>query len=636
MRKNCLIISILILAVLAVFGPAARYDFVGWDDDIHVYNNPYLKPPTVESTIRFWEGPYEGLYIPATFSLWAGLTKVSGALEGEEVFKPFVYHGANIILHLLNVLLVYSILALLLEGEGGGRARVAWAAGAGALLYGLHPIQVEPVVWVSSMKDLLCGFFSLLAIREYLVYAKGLCVTDWGEEHRVVRVRPAAVGTVAFVLALLAKPAAVPVPVIAWLLLHFRCRNRDFDLQKSIRSFFEAPHMLLVVWVLLSTPIIFLAKFSEKEIPLGFVAPLWARLPVALDAIGFFLGKLLVPFNLGIDYGRTPELVMEEGWFHCTWIFPVALAVFLVFLKDRKRWLAAFGVFVAGVLPVIGLVPHGYQVFSTVADRFLYLALLGPALAFGWLFVSRRYKTIIIFCAVFLCLIGALSIRQRMGWADNVKLFEHALEVNPRSYMAHYNLGLTLSDREDRSEAVEHYRKALAIKPDYGRAHNNLGAVLTEMGRLEESIPHYAAAFRLNPGDVRAYFNLYSAYNQMGIELADRGDLEGAVAHYRKALAINPAYADAVNNLGNALAAAGDRKAAIVHYRKALKIKPDYPMALNNLGVALAGEGKLTEAIEYFSKALLIDPSFPNARINLERAVEARKAKETTGSTEKK
>ena len=581
----------LIVVTLAVFGPAWDYDFVGWDDDIHVYNNPHLSSHRFGHVLHFWKEPHESLYMPATWSAWWLLARVSERLCADNGARldPCVFHWSNIILHTVNVLLVFAVLERLFAGASASLSlRLACASGVGALLYAVHPLQVEPVVWVSSMKDLFCGLFSLLALWQYLLYAQ-----DSVTLAQATRKRHVVFATAAFVFALLSKPAAVSLPLVAWLLVHFRYRNADFGMKDSVvPAILRSPHALLAFWLLIAAPFAFTAKLAQRDISLDFVSPLWARLPLAGDALGFYLIKLVLPLRLGIDYGRTPRAIMGDGWAHFTWIIPCSTAAVLILSRHRRQWLSALGIFVAGVIPTLGLVPHGYQVFSTVADRYLYLSMLGPALALGWIFFSYRNKAVACLCLFIIFLLAWRSLIQRQYWSDNKNLLEHALEINNRSYMAHYNLGLTLDGDGRPAEAVLHYEKALEIKPDYGRAHNNLGAVLTRQGRLAEAIGHFSEALRLEPGNEGAYFNLYMAHNTLGVELASRGDLDEAVYHYRQALRINPLYADGRNNLGVALARQGKIDEAVEHFSRALGLRPDFAEARANLNQALQSGGK--------------------------------------------
>lgn len=623
--SSTIIIFLLIILPLLIFGPAGRYGFVGWDDDIHVYNNRYIGSLTPGNILHFWIGPHEAMYIPVAFTAWSFLAALSRLVSPGGItfgLNPGIFHQANIFLHICNILLLYGILKLILRGSSKDPERIEWAACLGALLYGIHPLQAEPVIWISSLKDVLCGFFSLLALNQYLRYVRAVEINrQLPSVNRRQRKRHGIYAVIFFALAILSKAAAVPLAVIGWLLVHFRWRDSELTGRtSSLKAIFRPPFTMLLLWLGMTLPIIFLAKFSEQDIPLGYIAPLWSRVLIALDAIAFYLYKLLLPLNLGIDYGRTPARVVENGWLYYSWILPVFLTGVFLLLKDRRRWLIILGIFVVGVFPTLGLVPHGYQVFSTVADRFLYLSMIAPALALAWVFLRSRRVVISGICIAIVIIYSVAGILQTKYWSGNLALFRHSLAVNPESYMAHYNLGLTLAGEGTPAAAIEHYERAITIKPDYGRAHNNLGAILTEEGEYLPAIYHYTEALRLEPKNGRAFFNLYSAHNDLGLRLADRGDLNGAVTHYREAIRINPNYADAYSNLGNALAAGGELDNAADQYRQALRIKPDFAMAANNLGIALIRQGKMDAAIASFSRALRINPGFTLARKNLEMA----------------
>src|SRR6185503_6497754 len=151
MPRNRLALVILIALPLAVFAQTWNFEFV-WDDAANIVNNRYLNPPSVANLVQFWRGPYERLYIPLTYSVWWATT----ALAGGSGSGPSVFHLANGLMHILSTLVVFAVLKILI--------RQHWAACAGALLFALHPLQVEPVAWITGMKDVLSGFLSLLAL----------------------------------------------------------------------------------------------------------------------------------------------------------------------------------------------------------------------------------------------------------------------------------------------------------------------------------------------------------------------------------------------------------------------------------------------------------------------------------------
>src|SRR5262249_8411621 len=176
------VVAFLIVVTLAVFWQVHSHEFVLWDDGLHVYENPYLQALTSDNILVFWREPYAELYIPLTYTLWALTAAVArGISDSPTAGAPFAtqfFHMLNLLVHLLSVLVVWRILRLLLDrtvprpATGPPLTRMEWAAGGGALLFAIHPIQVEAVAWVTGFKDVLCGFLVYVAIWQYLRYAR--------------------------------------------------------------------------------------------------------------------------------------------------------------------------------------------------------------------------------------------------------------------------------------------------------------------------------------------------------------------------------------------------------------------------------------------------------------------------------
>jgi hypothetical protein len=228
-------VLLLLVVTLAVFWSVHSHEFVLWDDNKTIYDNPALRSCTLDHLLRFWRAPHMELYIPFTYMLWAVTAAVSRWVTpqptGGALLDPHLFHSLNLLVHLLNVLVVWRIVRLLLgrtwrEGHspahGPTRGRMEWAACSGALLFAVHPLQVEAVAWVSGFKDVLCGGLSCVAIWQYLWYASGsgeAAPSDQPSPDKALRpLGHYGLATGAFVLALLAKPTAVVVPVVAWLL----------------------------------------------------------------------------------------------------------------------------------------------------------------------------------------------------------------------------------------------------------------------------------------------------------------------------------------------------------------------------------------------------------------------------------
>ena len=611
------IVLLLTVVTLVVFWPVHSHEFLLWDDHRNIYENPTLQSFSLDHILSFWRAPYMDLYIPFTYMLWALTAAVSRWVSpqptGGVPLDPHLFHSLNLLVHLLNVLVVWRIVRLLLgrtmrEGQssapGQTHARVEWAACSGALLFAVHPLQVETVAWVAGFKDVLCGCLSLVAIWQYLRYASrdadaaSSGKPSQGQGQRMWRHYGLVTGI--FVLALLAKPTAVVVPVVAWLL-------DVWGWPRTWRTRMPVVLMWLVIAMLWG---IFTTRVQPATNVL-YTAPLWARPLIAGDAVAFYLYKFVFPFWLGVDYGRAPEVVLAQSWLWLTGLVPWGLAVWLWYKRAQVPWLTtAAGVVVAGLLPVLGFIPFDFQNYSTVADHYMYTALLGPALALAWGLAQSPRRVLAVGCVVVLEVLGIRSAWQTRYWHTTMSLFEHALAVNPRSAVAHNNLGLALAAENRITEAMDHYMEALRLMPSYALAHYHLGLLLMSQGQTQEAIHHYTEAVRLLP-------TYAEAHNNLGMALANQGRSAEAIEHYIAAVQLQPENAEAHNNLGNVLASQGQTEEAIRHYTAALRLQPTFAEPHNNLGTALANQGRSAEAIAHYTEALRLQPSYARAHYNL-------------------
>ena len=193
------------VATVAALGRVCAHEFISYDDRTLIAANPDFNPPTLASLQRQWTQPHDQLYIPAVYSVWwtlagLGYTETPDAVGGR--LNPWLFHTANLTVHMICALLVLALLRRI--GFG------AWPALVGAMVFAVHPLQVEPVAWATGMKDLLCGMLSLLAVWAYVLHVSA---------DRVWRRRTLyGLALLLFVLAMLSKPSAVIVPVIIWII----------------------------------------------------------------------------------------------------------------------------------------------------------------------------------------------------------------------------------------------------------------------------------------------------------------------------------------------------------------------------------------------------------------------------------
>lgn len=553
---------ILLAAVGLVFGEVRRLDFVDYDDNINVYANPRLNPVSLHSLAEIWTQPYFALYIPLTHTVWAAVASVSRGTPNARgiTLDPAGFHLANLLVHAVSALVVLSILRRLMGND--------WGAFVGAALFAMHPVQVEPVCWVTGMKDLLAGMLALAALAQHLRGAE-LSAAGTGRPWRHL-----ALATVLFALALLAKPTVVMLPLIAWALDHLVVGR---DARRAAGA--VAP------WLPLAVVAGVLARLHTGAEPEA--APLWARPLVAGDALAFYLSKLVWPCGLCVDYQRTPAVVLAHWWGYVTWLLPAALTVALILGWRRRPVLAAAGItFAAALLPVLGLVPFPDQ---DVSDRYLYLAMLGPALAAGVGAARLRQRWSQGLSLAALTALAALSTLQTVHWSNTATLFMRVLAVNPNSYVAHTMLANERLNEGKNREAYAHAQQALALKPDYVPALQALGRCLLLSGDAAGAAEAYGRAVQLEPQTAITHFALGNA-------LAAGEDLEAARAQYQEAVRLDPQAWYAHENLALVLLRLGQTEEAVAHLRECVRLRPDYQEARQSLAAALRLLGRDEEA----------------------------------------
>jgi hypothetical protein len=180
----------LAVAVLVIYFPAFSFEFIQWDDDYNIYENPYFR---ADQFWPFWEAPYMGLYIPFVYTVWSFLYHLG------ETADPMIFHAFNIALHFLNSILVFWLIRKILTNFESDENKIRWSALVGALLFAIHPLQIGAVAWVSGGRDLMCGFLALMSLIYYFDRK------SWYDYF---------FSFVFFAFALFCKPGIVSLPVV--------------------------------------------------------------------------------------------------------------------------------------------------------------------------------------------------------------------------------------------------------------------------------------------------------------------------------------------------------------------------------------------------------------------------------------
>ncbi len=584
-----LVYCVVILAVTAVtLSPVLDNGFTNWDDQLYVTENPLIRSLSIHSICRIFspETFVCGNYQPVTiFSL--AINFALGKLN------PRGYLATSLFIHLLNVFLVFIFIRKLSQNY-----RIASVC---ALLFGIHPMHVESVAWVSGRKDLLYTFFYLLALLAYLRY-----LDKTGRERLVLY----GITFVLIILSLLSKSSAITLPV-ALLLLYF------YSGRKISAGVITEKLPLLVPAIILGV-IAIIGQKTDGSLGLNAGLPIMNRVLLGSYSYMFYGIKFFAPVGLSAFYPYPASVAGALPFaFIVSPAFFVVTAGLLYYFRRSKVILFGFGFFLLNIIFILHFVPVGY---TLTADRFSYLSYIGLFFILAYYldkYLPERWPARISvygLAAVTAAILCFVSYRRCEVWKDGVSLWSDVVSHPVNATAAVYNnLGIALMEKGRVKEAIVQYRRALEIEPEHYKAHTNLGTALSEIGLTEEAEVHLRKAVELAP-------DFADAHNSLGTALMKTGRSEEAVVQFRRALAIDSDYAACRYNLGTVLLQTGRPEESIVHFRKTLELNPDFVDANNDLGVALMKTGRIEEAIPWFRRAVGLDSGNADIFYNLSKA----------------
>jgi tetratricopeptide (TPR) repeat protein len=662
-KRTILQVLLMSLLIFIMYFPVLKAGYI-WDDDAYVANNLNLQ--SAQGFRRIWLEPRTSpQYYPLVFSsFW-----IERQLFGP---GPFVSHLINICLHVLNALLLWSVLR---------RLGVA-AAFFIALVFGLHPVHLESVAWITERKNVLSALFYFLAMRVYLSYALPQKIA--ASRTRLRSLVRYLTGILLFICALLSKSVTATLPMILLSILWWKK-------EKLTRWDWLALCPLFIIGAAfgLSTAWLEMRHVGASGAEWGL--SLAGRFLVAGRAAWFYAGKLVWPQPLSFIYFRwaiNPGDILQ--FLYPLSLLACCLALWFCREKAGKGPLVAAFFFLCTLFPALGFLNVYPMRYSYVADHFQYLASIG-IIALVILFFRKawnklngrgfRYASM----ALLVLLLIAVGRREAGKYRDLETLWEDTISKNSDCWMAYNNLGTLRIEQNRYAEARACFREALKRKSDLAEAENNLGVAWMKEGDLGKAKERFAKAIAMDPGYAEAYNNLGVAqgreqrfaeaarnyelaihadpeyvmahYNLANI-LSRNNELKDAETHYREAIRLRPDFAmayyyhglgllkqgrteEARQDLatafrlkpgfslgylqaGNVFLEQGRIPEAIVHYREALRIQPEYPVAENNLGFALERAGRREEAILHYRRALSMAPRYQKAKENLERAMQSK------------
>lgn len=609
--RNVVLVALILLITLIVYSNSLKNGFVKWDDDEYVTSNQDIRQLDGSSILKYFTTYYLGMYQPITMISYAFDYKM-GKLN------PLTYHRTNLVFHLLNVLLVFCFVSLL--------TRKAAIAAVTALFFGVHPLHVESVAWISERKDLIYCFFYLGSLIAYILYRR-----------RNNSARFYLLAILFFLLSLFAKSAAVTLPLILVLTDYYLIRKPALKNHFDKIPFFALSAVFGIV-SLLSQRVL----GSGRDYVIGYT--LLERFFMGAYAFTFYIVKSIFPFGLSAIHPLPlkPDGVLPIPYYLSGLsliLFPwILLRVAKSKMDETLRKDILYGaLFFFFTIVLVIFIPVGQAV---AAERYTYIPTIGLFLILGrgYLVLRQRRQSLLpglpyaytAGIGVMLLVFAHGAYARTAVWKDTLTLFSDVIDKCPETGIAYNNRGNVRRDQNDLKGAMEDYDKAIELK--YDDAYTNRGILRNRMNDYKGAVADFNRALQGKSNREKAYYNrgiakmnledfsgaaedfskaievnpqYLNAYNNRGFVRYEKlSDFAGAIRDFDAAIVLSPAEPDIYYNRGNAKMLSGNYESAIMDYDRALEKKPDYREAYFNRGVALLKSKRVSSACRNWQKAL--------------------------------
>lgn len=612
-QKNLIILGVCasILISFISLSPTLSNDFFNLDDPDIIIENNIIKSFNLTNFKEILSGFTIGSYHP--------LTTISFAIEYSIAkLDPRLYHLDNLILHLINIALVYWLIYLLTKS-----LPTSFIV---SLLFGIHPLHVESVVWISERKDVLFSIFYLSSIISYILLI----------DTESKKIKHYLICLFLFLLSLLSKPAAVTLPIILLLVDYYKKDKIQWvDVHNKI------PHFALsFVFGIISI----VGARVANAVEANKLYSIFERCFIANFTFITYILKLIYPYKLSILY---PYPTKFGGYLNIVFfILPLATIAIITYviksLKYTKDYLFGILFYFINIALVLQFFIVG-QAF--LADRFTYLPSVGIFLIFvkGYLDIKKTLKfsrtTTNILLAIFIAYISFLCFKtynrtklwreSSILWTDTItkypylttpytnrgavyeiqgkhelalKDFQRALEINPGNETSYNNIGYVLQMLGDYDGALDAYSKSIESDPTYEKAYSNRGTIYMDQGIHDKALSDFNMAIKLNPFKSRSF-------NNRGLVLRNMGNIKESIENFTYATKINPDFEKAYFNRGVTFEAIGETQLALNDYTKTIEINPDNINAYIKRGLIFVFTSNPDSAIADFSKALILSPN---------------------------
>lgn len=581
-RRSNLIISVctIAIAVICAFAPAIKNDFLNWDDNVYVTDNIYISHISAANIRTLLTSSIQGTYQP--------VVNLTYLLERHFFgLRASFYHATNILLHALNCILVFWLILLL-----DGNIFVSLLA---ALLFGLHPLRVESVAWISERKDVLYSFFYLWALVDYCRYIKSNSAKYYYHSFFL------------FLLSLGSKAMAATLPLVFFAVDYLLKRRYGKKIILEKVPFFVLAFLFGLIALFTQGKALGLWRGESFVLSRQIAAPFYG--------IIMYLYKTVFPANLSLIYPYPPQ----NAAFYLTCLLSLVLVSLIaggvvISLRFTRKVGFAFLFSLITILPVLQFIPIGAAI---MADRYTYLPSMGicylTSAGFFYIYRMKHRYAPLLKAALIIFLTGAiialclLTHNRTQVWKDSITMFNDVIKKHPDAYLAYNNRGTACLEQGNLAQAISDFNKCIEIDPGYAEAYNNRGNIYLAQGNFTSAISDYTKTLKISP-------NLAKVYNNRGFAYDKEGDQAQAISDYTKALEIDSSLIKTYSNRGIIYLAQGNFTQAISDFTRAVEITPNLGDVYHNRGIAYFSAKEYGRAWADVHKAeelkFIINPNF--------------------------
>ena len=559
--------GIVIILTIIAFSPILENGWTNWDDGAYVLNNKVIQETKWLDLLVLFDPDKRvfDTYTPLTLIFLAIEYKFSG-------YDPFLYHLNSLLLHLINLCLVFLICKNLFKEK-----LVEYFTTA---VFALHPAHVESVAWITERKDLLFSVFYLLGVLSYLFYSKkvknidgiGVFTDKWYY-----------VSLAFFLLSILSKPQAITFPIVLLLIDWWRTSQFSW---RNVYS--KSP------FIILSSIFAILSLVYQHDYP--FDVGILDRIAISLKAFVLYIQKFFFPFNLSALYPfQAFEFSQLTTIFYTTFI---AIGGFILMAvrnpSIRKPMLFGFLFFTLHLFPIL----HLFKVNSSIIyERFTYLSYIGMAITVGFVLVEvskkiRDRRFIQISFVILITILSILTYQRTQVWKNSNTIWSDVIEQFPEDYFAYGNRGNYYYQIQDWESALSDYTICLDLNPNFELGYNNRGLCRQQLGDHQQAIADFQKSYQLNQG------NPGYLYNQVKSHVA-LNNLSSAIDILSRLIGFNPRSVQLIRERGLLHQKNEGHRAALSDFKKVYEIDPSNPSALYHCSLSLYHLSEFAEAQKY-------------------------------------